>query len=207
MCIEVWRRPPCGHSVYQNTFQCDHAHNEDEAIFADVIAAEQSTHNYEDELYHVKTSPAELRRRRQSSLSMLSGSSPSAGASMKSPCRLTRAVRPVQERECAECFGIWRESQWRRRQQQPGMEYNGWSTLGNDYFEEDGAAAGHDGFMFTGEGRLGSMSPGSPGGSSQHWAPRPENSRRHRSDARRQSGAAARRLENAFFMIAQRQAD
>lgn len=181
MCIEVWRRPPCGHSVYQNTFHCDHVNNnEDDAVFSDDVIAPAAgrptpTHNYEDELYHAKPSPIELRRRRLSSLSLLSGSSPSAGASIKSPCRLTRAVRPVQERECAECEGLWRESQWRHHHQS-SMGHNGWYTPGHDaYFEDDGAAAtGHDGFKHTGEGRLRSMSPGSsPGGSPQHWAPRP----------------------------------
>ncbi|KAH7021211.1 uncharacterized protein B0I36DRAFT_334028 [Microdochium trichocladiopsis] len=201
MCIDIWTRSPCGHSIYQNTYHCDHSESEagDGTVFSDDVV-DRPTLNYEDELYHYKPSATELRRRRLSSLSLLSGSPPS-GVSVKSPCRVTRAIRPINEGECAECARSWQEAQWHHQQAMAGRHMQR-----RDYFDDHGHVVGHDTLERSGEDRLGGVSATSSPGLSRSWYG-PGSPGFQRRQGRIPSASATRRLENAFFMIAQRQAD
>lgn len=150
MCVDIWKRPPCGHSIFQNTFKCEQLGNEGHgggtetafgvpcpdisAVAVGIQSSSSSVYdegsccsNFEDELYHCKPSAAELRRRRLSSLSsfllgLSSPTSPSTASgrvrsSLSSQqCRVTKAIRPVHERECPECALEREEAHQRQRQ-------------------------------------------------------------------------------------------
>ncbi|KXJ86705.1 hypothetical protein Micbo1qcDRAFT_168189 [Microdochium bolleyi] len=228
MCVDIWKRPPCGHNIYQNTFRCEHIGNGGHSGGAGVgaaglLAAVQSCSSsvydsengggsgsssvydegsccstFEDELYHRKPSAAELRRRRLSSLSSYlagppSSTSPSAtgrvGSSVGSQCRMIKAIRPVQERECPEC----------------ALEFEGTRRRQQQWYQPRRSATTSNSLRDSGGGSSGLASPiTSTDGIPRMWdATRASVQRRVKGPSPQAS--ATRRLEDAFAMIARQQ--